>query len=224
MRDTGPPSRRPGTGPFRARAWLLVGLAATVGVALGIGGFTFRYAEGLSYLSADPRACVNCHIMRPEYDAWQKASHHTTAVCVETAWASALLRRPRGSWRRRSTTRARASSHCSVFCPQGPWWGQRRPHRHLALRVRARLGCPRRPRLRAPRPRDGDALELLPPLRALLHTRADRQRPPRSRKAGFDVQLKGPDAAFTGKAQTHGAGRPPRRGRHHDRRRSFLGL
>jgi cytochrome c nitrite reductase small subunit len=83
MRDVGPPSRRPGTAPFRARVWLLLALAATVGVALGIGGFTFRYAEGLSYLSTDPRACVNCHIMRPEYDAWQKASHHTSAVCVD---------------------------------------------------------------------------------------------------------------------------------------------
>lgn len=54
-----------------------------MGVALGIGGFTFRYAEGLSYFSTNPKACVNCHIMRPEYDAWQKASHHTAAVCID---------------------------------------------------------------------------------------------------------------------------------------------
>jgi cytochrome c nitrite reductase small subunit len=79
----GPPSRRPGTVPWRVRSWLLVALACAVGIALGIGGFTFRYAEGLSYLSTDPSACVNCHIMRPEYDAWQKASHHTAAVCID---------------------------------------------------------------------------------------------------------------------------------------------
>lgn len=58
-------------------------LAISVGLAAGIGGYTFRYAEGLSYLSTDPRACVNCHIMQPQYNAWQKSSHHTVAVCVE---------------------------------------------------------------------------------------------------------------------------------------------
>jgi cytochrome c nitrite reductase small subunit len=65
------------------RQWLVVGTACAVGVTLGSGGFTFRYAEGLSYLSTDPKACVNCHILRPEFDAWQKASHHATAVCVD---------------------------------------------------------------------------------------------------------------------------------------------
>ena len=44
---------------------------------------TFGYAEGASYLSADPAACANCHIMWPQYDSWQKASHHTVATCVD---------------------------------------------------------------------------------------------------------------------------------------------
>jgi hypothetical protein len=26
-----------------------------------------------SYLSTDPRACVNCHVMNPQYDAWLKS-------------------------------------------------------------------------------------------------------------------------------------------------------
>lgn len=58
-------------------------LAVAIGALAGIGGYTFRYAEGLSYFKTDPRACVNCHIMQPEYDAWQKSSHHTVAVCVD---------------------------------------------------------------------------------------------------------------------------------------------
>jgi cytochrome c nitrite reductase small subunit len=57
--------------------------AVLFGVLLGLGGITFRYAEGLSYFSTDPRACANCHIMRPQYDSWQKASHHIAATCVE---------------------------------------------------------------------------------------------------------------------------------------------
>jgi cytochrome c nitrite reductase small subunit len=62
---------------------LPVTLAVALGILLGIGGVTFRYAEGLSYFSTDPRACANCHIMRPQYDAWQKASHHTAAACID---------------------------------------------------------------------------------------------------------------------------------------------
>jgi cytochrome c nitrite reductase small subunit len=56
-------------------------LCALVGAVLGTGAFTARYAEGLSYLSNDPKACVNCHIMRDQYDGWQKASHHAVATC-----------------------------------------------------------------------------------------------------------------------------------------------
>lgn len=54
-----------------------------LGMALGVGGYTFSYAEGLSYFSTDPKACTNCHIMQPEYDGWQKSSHHGAATCVD---------------------------------------------------------------------------------------------------------------------------------------------
>src|SRR5262249_32971432 len=29
------------------------------------------------------KVCVNCHIMQPQFDAWQKASHHGVATCVD---------------------------------------------------------------------------------------------------------------------------------------------
>lgn len=68
--------------PSYAGRWLIA-LAVAVGLAAGVGMYTVRYAEGLSYLSSDPRACVNCHIMRPQYDAWLKSSHHAAATCVD---------------------------------------------------------------------------------------------------------------------------------------------
>jgi cytochrome c nitrite reductase small subunit len=58
-------------------------IAVLAGVLLGIGGFTFLYAEGFSYLSSDPEACMNCHIMRSQFDSWQKSSHHAVAKCVD---------------------------------------------------------------------------------------------------------------------------------------------
>lgn len=56
-------------------------LTALVGVLTGAGGYTFVYARGASYLSNDPQTCVNCHIMRPEFDGWAKSSHHAVAGC-----------------------------------------------------------------------------------------------------------------------------------------------
>lgn len=73
----------PSTAPKRPSAPAALVLAVLVGLLAGIGGFTFLYAEGFSYMSDDPRVCVNCHIMQPQYDSWQKASHHGVAVCVD---------------------------------------------------------------------------------------------------------------------------------------------
>jgi len=55
--------------------------ALSLGVFAGSGLYTFSYAEGLSYLSDDPRACINCHVMREQLDGWQKAAHHAQATC-----------------------------------------------------------------------------------------------------------------------------------------------
>ncbi len=54
-----------------------------LGVALGTGLLTFYYAEGGSYFSTDPAACVNCHIMKPQYESWLKSSHKNVAACVD---------------------------------------------------------------------------------------------------------------------------------------------
>jgi cytochrome c nitrite reductase small subunit len=61
----------------------VLAVVAMFGVAAGLGAYTFVYAEGASYLSTDPEACLNCHIMQPQFDAWQKSSHHAVAGCVD---------------------------------------------------------------------------------------------------------------------------------------------
>jgi cytochrome c nitrite reductase small subunit len=60
---------------------LLLLLALLLGSAIGLGAFTFVYAKGGSYLSNEPGACANCHIMSEHFAAWTKASHHTSATC-----------------------------------------------------------------------------------------------------------------------------------------------
>jgi cytochrome c nitrite reductase small subunit len=84
------PPEQPARSGRRGRAAFLL-LASLMGIALGLGGYTFQYAEGLSYFSTDPRACMNCHIMRPQYDSWQKSSHHAAALCVDCHLPHTLL-------------------------------------------------------------------------------------------------------------------------------------
>ncbi len=60
--------------------WALAA-AVFVGMTLGLGLFTFGYAKGASYLTNDPEACANCHIMNEHFAAWLKGSHHSVATC-----------------------------------------------------------------------------------------------------------------------------------------------
>lgn len=56
-------------------------VALFVGTAVGVGGFTFIYGEGASYLTNDPSACVNCHVMNEQYSGWLQSSHRNVATC-----------------------------------------------------------------------------------------------------------------------------------------------
>ena len=60
---------------------LVLAASVAVGLVAGVGGFTFVYADGASYLTNDPAACRNCHVMQSQYDGWRKSSHHAAAVC-----------------------------------------------------------------------------------------------------------------------------------------------
>jgi cytochrome c nitrite reductase small subunit len=75
------------------RSSLLILSACLLGIPLGVGAFTFVYAKGLSYLSSDPRACVNCHVMNEQYNAWIKSGHRHAATCVECHLPHAGMRK-----------------------------------------------------------------------------------------------------------------------------------
>lgn len=54
---------------------------AAIGITAGVGGYTFIYAKGSSYLTDDAAACRNCHVMNEQYDGWIKSSHRAVAKC-----------------------------------------------------------------------------------------------------------------------------------------------
>jgi cytochrome c nitrite reductase small subunit len=61
--------------------WMVLITAVLIGTAIGVGAYTFVYAEGYSYLTNDPSACANCHVMEQQYSSWMKSSHRSVAVC-----------------------------------------------------------------------------------------------------------------------------------------------
>lgn len=72
-----------------AVAPLLLGIP--LGLLLGVGVYTFGYAEGASYMTDDPAACQNCHVMKEQYEGWQKSSHRKVAVCNDCHTPAGLL-------------------------------------------------------------------------------------------------------------------------------------
>ncbi|WP_163379994.1 cytochrome c nitrite reductase small subunit [Cyclobacterium sp. SYSU L10401] len=57
--------------------------AATILLAaiFGLGIYLLKLSNAASYLSDDPQACVNCHIMTPQYITWNHSSHREVAHC-----------------------------------------------------------------------------------------------------------------------------------------------
>jgi len=60
---------------------LAIVIALLFGIAGGLGAFTFGYGDGTAYMSNDPNACINCHVMQDHFDSWVNSSHEKVAVC-----------------------------------------------------------------------------------------------------------------------------------------------
>lgn len=58
---------------------------------MGTSVATFVYAEGFSYLSANPQACVNCHIMQSHFDAWKNSTHRAVAACNDCHTSGSII-------------------------------------------------------------------------------------------------------------------------------------
>lgn len=56
-------------------------LGGLIGAFTASVGYTAHDAKATSYLSDDPKACVNCHIMNDQYNSWSSGSHHSRATC-----------------------------------------------------------------------------------------------------------------------------------------------
>ncbi len=83
--------------------------AAVLAVIVTLGVFANLVHESgmLSYLSSDPKVCVNCHTMTTHYVTWQHSSHRNRATCVD-------CHLPRDSFVNKMLAKARDGYHHSV--------------------------------------------------------------------------------------------------------------
>ncbi|MCC6485745.1 MAG: cytochrome c nitrite reductase small subunit [Armatimonadetes bacterium] len=64
------------------RQYRIVAFAACA-VLFGAGAYALKSTNAASYLSDDPKACLNCHIMQPMYDSWKASPHASVTNCMD---------------------------------------------------------------------------------------------------------------------------------------------
>lgn len=69
-------------GELEKHRLLGIGAVTSVVVALLMFVYTLDASKATSYLSDDPKACINCHVMNSYYATWQHSSHKEVK-CVE---------------------------------------------------------------------------------------------------------------------------------------------
>lgn len=52
-------------------------------IAIGYFVYLINASKAFSYLSSDPKACINCHVMNTQYATWQHSAHARVATCIE---------------------------------------------------------------------------------------------------------------------------------------------
>ena len=55
----------------------------SVVTVIGLFAYVVSESKMLSYLSSDPKVCINCHTMNTHYATWQHSSHREQATCVD---------------------------------------------------------------------------------------------------------------------------------------------
>lgn len=55
----------------------------SVVAAIGMFAYVVHASKMMSYMSEDPKVCINCHTMNSQFATWQHSSHRGRATCVD---------------------------------------------------------------------------------------------------------------------------------------------
>jgi len=56
-------------------------VAVLLGIFFGLTAYAVYISKATSYLSDDPRTCINCHVMNPQFNDWAHSAHRNVATC-----------------------------------------------------------------------------------------------------------------------------------------------
>ncbi|MGB9663577.1 MAG: cytochrome c nitrite reductase small subunit [Ignavibacteria bacterium] len=59
----------------------IVAVSFVGGIFIGLAFLVLYISNAPSYLSDKPEACINCHVMTPQYITWRNSSHARVATC-----------------------------------------------------------------------------------------------------------------------------------------------
>lgn len=56
-------------------------VAIASGLLFGLLAYVLYISNAVAYMSDDPRTCINCHVMNPQYASWTHSAHRNNATC-----------------------------------------------------------------------------------------------------------------------------------------------
>jgi len=97
---------------------------------VGLFAYVAHESRVLTYLSSDPKVCINCHTMNAPYATWQHSSHRDLATCVD-------CHLPRNSHLEKLIAKARDGYKHSMAMTWGGYGSNLRISRDAAERIQA---------------------------------------------------------------------------------------
>lgn len=68
---------------MKANKLLIMSSLALFVIAIGFFIYMLNISKAFSYISSDPKACINCHIMNTQYATWKHSSHASVTTCID---------------------------------------------------------------------------------------------------------------------------------------------
>lgn len=104
--------------------------ACSVLAAIGLAILVAHEARVLTYLSGEPKVCINCHTMNTHYATWQHSSHRDSATCVD-------CHLPRDNFLAKMVAKARDGYNHSLAMTLGSYGDNLRIKGNTAGRIQA---------------------------------------------------------------------------------------